>query len=92
MLSVGVKELKNHLSRYLGRVKQGEDLLVTERGKVIARIIREDRKKTSVVEALIPLVAEGVVTLPSQKLSRQIPEPIQLAGKPLSEIALEDRR
>lgn len=37
--SVGVRELRQNLSRYLDRVKQGEDLVVTERGEVVARLI-----------------------------------------------------
>ncbi len=35
---VGVRELRQYLSRYLDRVKQGEDLEVTERGRVVARL------------------------------------------------------
>ncbi|WP_026909418.1 type II toxin-antitoxin system Phd/YefM family antitoxin [Patulibacter minatonensis] len=39
MESVGVRELRQHLSRHLERVKAGEDLLVTERGRVVARLV-----------------------------------------------------
>jgi prevent-host-death family protein len=37
--SVGIRELRQHLSRYIERVKQGEDLVVTERGREVARLI-----------------------------------------------------
>lgn len=36
---VGVRELRQDLSRYLERVKHGEDLVVTERGREVARLI-----------------------------------------------------
>ena len=36
MESVGVRELKIHLSRYLEQVKQGKEILITERGREIA--------------------------------------------------------
>jgi prevent-host-death family protein len=36
---VGVRELRQNLSRYLERVKVGEDLIVTERGRVVARLV-----------------------------------------------------
>ena len=36
---VGVRELRRHLSRYLERVKAGEALIVTERGREVARLI-----------------------------------------------------
>ena len=37
--SVGVRELRQNLSRYLDRVKGGEGLVVTERGREVARLI-----------------------------------------------------
>ena len=38
MHTVGIRELKTHLSRHLRRVRSGARLLVTERGRVIATI------------------------------------------------------
>jgi prevent-host-death family protein len=37
--NVGVRELRQNLSRYLERVKAGEPFVVTERGRVVARLI-----------------------------------------------------
>ena len=37
--TVGVRELRQNLSRYLERVKRGEALVVTERGREVARLI-----------------------------------------------------
>jgi prevent-host-death family protein len=37
--SVGVRELRQNLSKYLDRVKEGEALVVTERGRQVARLI-----------------------------------------------------
>src|SRR5271155_393436 len=37
--TVGVRELRQHLSRYLARVKEGETLTVTERGHEVARLV-----------------------------------------------------
>jgi len=36
MDTVGIRELKAHLSRHLKRVRSGSRLLVTERGRVVA--------------------------------------------------------
>ena len=36
---VGVRELRQNLSRYLERVKEGETLIVTERGYEVARLV-----------------------------------------------------
>jgi prevent-host-death family protein len=92
MISAGIKNLKNNLSRYIYQVKKGEDILITERGKVIARIIREDPKNISLREALSPLIVTGLITLPSQKIEKKISAPVKLTGKPVSEMVIEDRR
>jgi antitoxin (DNA-binding transcriptional repressor) of toxin-antitoxin stability system len=38
MKSVGIKALKNNLSRYLDLVRQGEVILVTDRDEIIAEL------------------------------------------------------
>lgn len=37
--TVPVRELRQNLSRYLRRVKAGEELVVTERGQRVARLV-----------------------------------------------------
>jgi prevent-host-death family protein len=71
MSTVGVRELKNSLTRYLRRTKQGEEVIVTERGNPIALIqpIKRADKAVSLEAKLARLAAEGLVTLPTQKPS-----------------------
>ena len=38
MISVGIRELKSHLSQYIDLVKCGENVLITEHSKVVAEI------------------------------------------------------
>jgi len=38
MKAVGIRELKNRLSEYLRMVQRGEEILVTDRGTVVAEI------------------------------------------------------
>lgn len=38
-VEVGVRDLRDNLSRYLERVKSGEELTVTEHGRPIARLV-----------------------------------------------------
>src|SRR5438046_1114 len=40
MASVGIRDLKNHLSRYVRRVEAGERVRVTDRGRVVAELVR----------------------------------------------------
>ena len=59
MISAGIKDLRNQLSRYLTYVKGGEDVAIIERGKVIARIVQERSQKTSLRQALLPFRKTG---------------------------------
>lgn len=92
MIAAGVKEVKNRLSRYLALVKQGEEIVVTERGRPVARIVREGQESSTIHNALRPLVEKGLVRLPSRPLESRPRKPLRLSGKPASEMLLEDRR
>lgn len=39
MTSIGVRELRQHASRWLARVRAGESITVTDRGTPIARLV-----------------------------------------------------
>ena len=41
MIKVSVTELRNHLPRYLDRVKTGVEVVITHRGNVIAKLVPE---------------------------------------------------
>jgi prevent-host-death family protein len=93
MSTVGVKELKNRLTHYLRRTKQGEEVIVTERGQPIALIqgIQSAEHIATREARLARLAAQGVVTLPARKLIKRI-RPVKVSGPPISRLILEDRR
>lgn len=39
METVGIRELKNHLSAYVRRVEAGDIVIVTDRGRVVAELV-----------------------------------------------------
>jgi prevent-host-death family protein len=92
MISAGVKEIKNNLSRYLLHVKQGEEIVITERGKPLARIVKENQGKRSMRAALSDLIDKGVLTLPTSRLDKKNLAPKEVPGRPVSEMIIEDRR
>ncbi len=93
MATVGVKELKNRLTQYLRRTKQGEEVVVTERGKPIAllRPVLSEEKPVSLEARLAKLAARGLVTLPTQKPLKRV-RLVKVSGTPISRTILEDRR
>lgn len=87
MIEAGVRELKNSLSRYLRRVREGETVVVTDRGVPVARIISVD-----VPEAITRLMAEGRLSWSGKKLVPPSKLPRLKPGPPLSQYIAEDRR
>jgi antitoxin (DNA-binding transcriptional repressor) of toxin-antitoxin stability system len=92
MITAGIKEVKNNLSRYLARVKMGEEILITDRGKPVARIVRENQGNRSVRVALGPLIEKGLIALPSRRIEKEHLSPVEVPGKLVSEMVIEDRR
>ena len=79
---VGIRELRQNLSIYVDRVKDGETLEVTEHGQPVAQL-RPIPASTSILERLI---AEGKAT-PAKNPRAPLPTPIPLlpGEEPLSE-------
>lgn len=83
---VGIRELKNKLSAYLARVKEGEEVIVTERGKPVARLVPIDRS----TDRLAELVAAGLARPPLAPRTPLSP-PIETNGT-VSDLVAEQRR
>jgi prevent-host-death family protein len=60
MRTVGIRELKARLSEYLRAVTAGEEVLITDRGRVVARLA--PAADPEVYRGLYDLVSRGVVT------------------------------
>lgn len=45
MIRIGVRELRQHASRYLERVKSGETVEVTDRGSLVALLVPPGRSE-----------------------------------------------
>ena len=92
MIVAGIRETKARLSSYLAAVRAGEEVLITDRGRPVARIIREPARTASLTEQLAGLAAAGIVTLPTDSAPRAQPIPQRVPGRPLSDIVRENRR
>ncbi len=66
MRSMGIAELKAMLSETLAKVKDGEEVLVTEHGRPIARLM--PLSAASPAEATQQLVRSGLVRAPEKPL------------------------
>jgi prevent-host-death family protein len=83
---VGIRELKNKLSAYLARVKEGEEIVVTDRGKPVARLVPVD----GATDRLAELVAAGLARPPLEPRTPLNP-PIEIDGT-VSDLVADQRR
>lgn len=90
MATAGIRELRQYLSRYIDRVKAGETIEVTERGRVVAALVprRPDDDDIAALEAKGLTITRATRDL---KSLGPIPEP-KPGQRPLSEILEEMRQ
>lgn len=52
MLQIGIRELRQHTAAIVRRVRQGQEVLITYRGRPVARILPLKEKETASFEAV----------------------------------------
>jgi prevent-host-death family protein len=85
---VGIRELKENLSKYMAKVKSGQSIVITDHGKPVGRIIPEGQSLEERVEAL---VQAGVIAWDGRKLKRIKPPAVNKSNKLVSDIVIEMR-
>jgi antitoxin (DNA-binding transcriptional repressor) of toxin-antitoxin stability system len=85
MVEVGIRALRDGLSRHLAEVRRGRTVTVTDHGRVIARIV-----PAGAPTALERLIDEGRVQ-PAKRRKRAAPEPVSIA-ETVSDLVPEQRR
>lgn len=88
--TVGVRELKTRLSAYLRRVKAGQAMTITERGKPVGRIVPV-RAETGIVDRVRQLTRTGIVAWSGQKLGKRRSLPRVRGKRTLADLVLENR-
>ena len=67
--TAAVSRLKAHLSDYLTQVKAGNEVLITDRGKPVARLVPLSRPR-DLKESLVRMEKEGLIQIGSGKLPK----------------------
>jgi antitoxin (DNA-binding transcriptional repressor) of toxin-antitoxin stability system len=89
-MTVGTKQLKNQLSYYLRRVRAGEVVKVTDRGRIVAELRGAVAGRSNEEGLLRELDVAGLVTAGAGRL-RDF-QPVRLRGRILaSAVVSEDR-
>lgn len=89
MLHVGLREANMHFSKYLKLVREGQEVIVTERGKPVA-VIKPLMKEVTPEDKIKRLEEQGILR---RAVKGRLPlgRTIAIEGKPLSETIIEGR-
>jgi len=60
VITVGAFEAKTRLSALLELVEKGEEVVITRRGKPVARLVKEEEARTPEEQAKIAAAIEGL--------------------------------
>jgi prevent-host-death family protein len=87
-VDVAIAELRAHLGRWIDAARDGNDIVITDRGTPVARIVALDS-----TPAIDRLTAQGVISRPTHRTrpvagDRQRPTP----KRPVADIVSEQRR
>jgi prevent-host-death family protein len=88
MTTVPIRELKNRLSEYLRKVKAGERIVITERGRAVAMI---SAAQVPIDEEIEAMVRERAARYSGGK-PRGAKRPVKIKGPTVARAVIEDRR
>ena len=84
---VGVRELHDRLSRYVQHVQNGAEVVVTMRGRRVARLVPVDE-----LDPLADLRARGLVREPTAPRDPRERRARLKAARPVSDLVADQRR
>jgi prevent-host-death family protein len=89
--TVGIRELKAQLSEYMRRVKAGDTVIITERGKAVGRIVPIQPPEPSIEARLQAMIRDGIVEWDGHKLEPRAPVTEAHGPYTVADLLIEDR-
>lgn len=91
MTTIAVRDFREHLSQYLNAALHGEELILTEEGQPVLRVVAAEDKDEQVLEGM---AAEGLVRRAAKPRRRRnfVPVDLPAGTKTATEMLAEDRR
>lgn len=89
MIQASVRTLKDHLSEYLRRVRRGERVVITDRGRPVAALVGLPKERAA--EVAWTLVRQGLGEWSGGK-PKGLAHPPRIPGRQAEDVVIEDRR
>ncbi len=88
---VGIRETKANLSRYLHSVRQGNEIILTDRNRPVGKIVPIPSEELSLADRLCKLEEKGMIE-PDTEMHEPDPSPLSLPKKDLAQTLLQEDR
>ena len=88
--SVGIREAKIHLSHLMKKVRRGMEIVITERGRPIGKIVPLHRSPLSLADRINELEMRGIIE-EKKSPSKPLPPPLPLEGDVAQKFLRQDR-
>jgi len=90
-IHVGVREAKISLSKLLKMVKNGNEVILTDRGRPVGKIVPLEEESLPLEVRIRRLEEQGVLGAGIEKMREEIPPPIPLQNGVAQQLLQEDR-
>ncbi len=90
--SVGIRDAKMHLSKYIKMVQKGSEVIITHRGRPVGKIVPVQNQDLPLEERIKILEDQGLLNKASAKHLKKIPSPIPVADNIAQKFLQEDRK
>jgi prevent-host-death family protein len=89
--SVGIRDAKMHLSKYIKMVQRGVEVIITDRGRPVGKIVPIQNKDLTLEERIKVLEDQGLIEKKPAKHMKKIPSPIPVSDNTAQKFLQEDR-
>jgi prevent-host-death family protein len=88
---VGIRDAKIHLSRYLKLVQEGREVVITDHGRPVGKIVAVDAGDLPLQDRIDRLVAQGVLEPAAGDRLRKLPPALPVPSNAAQRMLQEDR-
>jgi prevent-host-death family protein len=89
--SVGIRDAKMHLSKYIKMVQKGTEVIITDRGRPVGKIVPVQNEDLTLEDRIKALEDQGLIEKQSTKRIQKIPSPIPVPENIAQKFLQEDR-
>lgn len=90
-MTVGIREAKINLSKLLKLVRKGKEVILTDRGEPVGKIVPIEAEALPLEARIRQLEGQGVIEPGQQRERQKVPLPIPVPDELAQRILREDR-